>query len=202
MAALEEIRRRYREVNGDHPVTPADEEYVRRLFVPLDDDDGVHDLVLRRRLPLPSYLLVDGTPMVHPGHRDLLDAAGGPDLVERWFASHWPAEEQEVAAEEWEAYLSGRYVCLYEVTPQTIRAKTRLIEQIKELLTELEGTPSDDVRERLRDCVDELDALEPPFAPDYDRHRFGGPLSREVWIDDVRVTHLTGAVPPATGVIA
>jgi len=191
MVALDEIRRRYREINGDHPMTPADEDYVRRLFVPLAADDHIHDLVLERRLPVPSYLLDDGTPMVHPGHLDLLDAAGGPDRVERWFTSHWPAEDDDLAAEEWEAYLSGQYVCLYEVTPGTIQAKTRLIEQIKALVTEIEHSPSDGVREGLRAAVDELDELEPPFAPHYDRLRFGGPSSRDVWIDAVRAKHLT-----------
>jgi hypothetical protein len=37
----------------------------------------------------------------------------------------------------------------------------------------------------LHALVDELDALEPPFAP-YDRLRFGGPISRDTLIDDVR----------------
>jgi hypothetical protein len=37
----------------------------------------------------------------------------------------------------------------------------------------------------LHALVDELDALEPPFAP-YDRLRFGRPVSRDRLIDDVR----------------
>lgn len=36
--------------------------------------------------------------------------------------------------------------------------------------------------------ADELDALEPPFAP-YDRLRFGGPVSRDRLIDDVRARY-------------
>jgi hypothetical protein len=37
----------------------------------------------------------------------------------------------------------------------------------------------------LHRLVDELDELEPPFAP-YDRVRFGGPISRDRLIDLVR----------------
>ncbi|WP_418608153.1 DUF6058 family natural product biosynthesis protein [Georgenia sp. SUBG003] len=44
-------------------------------------------------------------------------------------------------------------------------------------------------RDRLAAAVDRLDELEPPFTG-YDRKRFGGPTSRQVWIDDVRTTHL------------
>src|SRR5689334_23714420 len=132
MDRLDQIRALYLALNGDHPMTEADEDYVRRLFVRLDDDDDVLDLIVERRLPLPSYLLSDGSLMVHPGYLDNLREARGPDCIEEWFLAHWPESEQDVAAEEWEAYLSGQYVCLYEVTPQTIQAKTRLIDGIKD----------------------------------------------------------------------
>jgi hypothetical protein len=198
MDMLDAIRELYVAVNGDHPMTAADDAYVRRLFVPLFGDsdwplETVCGLIAERRLPLPSYVLSDGTLMVHPGYLDNLRAAGGPDRIEAWFKAHWAAEQQDQAVEEWDAYLSGQYVCLYDVTPQTIQAKTRLIEQIKELVGRLEDSGNDDMREALRAAVDELDALEPPFAPDYDRLRFGGPSSREVWIDGVRAAHLRHA---------
>lgn len=191
MDKLDPIRALYLELNGDHPMSEADEDYVRRLFVPLDDDDEVVDLIVERRLPLPSYLLSDGTPMVHPGFLDNLRAARGPERIEGWFLAHWPENEQDVAAEEWESYLSGQYVCLYEVTPETIQAKTRLIDEIKDRAARLDAG-EDGNREGLLAAVDELDALEPPFAPHYDRLRFGGPSSREVWIDGMRDTHLGG----------
>jgi hypothetical protein len=38
---------------------------------------------------------------------------------------------------------------------------------------------------RVHALVDELDAIEPPFAP-YDRLRFGGPVSRDRLIEEVR----------------
>jgi hypothetical protein len=196
MDMLEAIRAFYVEVNGDHPMTAPDDEYVRRLFVPLAADGpyslaGICRMIHERQLPVPSYVLSDGTLMVHPGYVDNLRAAGGPRHVEGWFRGHWPADQQDVAAEEWDSYLSGQYVCLYEVTPETIQAKTRLIEEIKDAVARLDAAPGDDpTREQLRASVDELDELEPPFAPSYDRLRFGGPSSREVWIDDVRARHL------------
>lgn len=55
-------------------------------------------------------------------------------------------------------------------------------------ITELLARPRPDVADwqtALHDLVDELDALEPAFAA-YDRLRFGGPLSRDQLIEDVR----------------
>jgi hypothetical protein len=193
MDMLDPIRARYLELNGEHPMTPADDDYVRRLFVPLPGGREVVELIEARRLPLPSYLLSDGTPMVHPGYLDNLTAAGGPEQIESWFLAHWPADDQATAAAEWESYLSGQYVCLYDVTPATIQAKTRLIDLIQDLVAQLDT--GEEVAERLRSAVDELDALEPPFAPHYDRLRFGGPSSRDVWIDGVRATHLRESAP-------
>lgn len=193
MDMLDPIRARYLELNGEHPMTAADDDYVRDLFVPLPSEREVVDLIVARRLPLPSYLLSDGTPMVHRGYLDNLAAAGGPEQIEDWFRAHWPVDEQATAADEWAAYLSGRYVCLHAVTPQTIQAKTRLIDLIQDLVAKLDTGEA--VVEHLRSAVDELDALEPPFAPHYDRLRFGGPSSREVWIDGVRATHLPESAP-------
>jgi hypothetical protein len=79
MDMLDPIRARYLELNGEHPMTAADDDYVRDLFVPLPSEREVVDLIVARRLPLPSYLLSDGTPMVHRGYLDNLAAAGGPE---------------------------------------------------------------------------------------------------------------------------
>jgi hypothetical protein len=38
----------------------------------------------------------------------------------------------------------------------------------------------------LRSAVDELDVLERPFSPDYDRRRFGVPPTRDELIDGAR----------------
>ena len=195
LVSLEAVQQRYRDLNGDHPMTPADDAYVRSWCVEVDGGaglsrDDVLALMAEGRLPLPAYLLSDGTPMVHPDFLDPVAAAGSVEQVHDWFVGQWPAEERAVAEEEWsDGYLSGQYVCLWSVTPDNIRAKTAAIEAIKAALSAYEsGTGT---REALAAAVDRLDALEPPFA-DYDLLRFGGPTSRQVWIDDVRRAHLGG----------
>lgn len=135
------------------------------------------------RLPLPSYLRSDGAEMVPADLLDLADDAGGVDRLPDWFTRHWPTAEE--GAEEWDAYLSGGYVCLRCVTPANIQRKTALVAAIEQALSR----PQPELvswLEQLHADVDELDALEPPFAPDYDRLRFGGPSSRSRCIDDVR----------------
>lgn len=181
--SLEAVQARYRALNGDHPMSAADDAYVRSWCVPVGGGAGLtRDEVLDRmadgRLPLPAYLLSDGTPMVHPDFLDPVAAAGSVEALHDWFVAQWPDGEAAEAEEEWlDGYLSGQYVCLWSVTPATIRAKTEAIEAIKAAL--------DGPREQLAAAVDRLDALEPPFA-DYDRLRFDGPTSRQVWIEDVR----------------
>ena len=183
----------YTDVNGDHPMGPEDDAYVRRHFVPVPDSpeyprDQVLGWMAERRMPLPSYLLSDGTPMVHPDFLDPLRRAGSLDGLEAWFVGHWPEAERDVAEQEWSSgYLSGQYVCLWSVTPENIRAKTEAIEAIKAEVDAVRGGAGS--RDRLAEAVDRLDALEPPFTA-YDEARFAGPTSRRVWIDDVRSTYL------------
>lgn len=191
--SLEAVRRMYVTLNGDHPMSEADDDYVRRYFVPVPDTADfprarLFELMADGQLPLPSYLLSDGTPMVHPDYLDPVEAAGSVEALHDWFVGHWSDDEQDAAESEWsEGYLSGQYVCLWSVTPTTIKAKTEAIESIK---SEIEafgaGTGSQD---RLRRAVDRLDTLEPPFTR-YDLLRFGGPTSRQVWIDQVRARYL------------
>jgi hypothetical protein len=190
-----EVARRYATVNGTHPMSVADDAYVDEWYVTLDDVcDGrsetpyaVRAHMLADRLPLPGYLRSDGTEMVPADLFRLADAAGGVDRLETWFkAQPWsgPAE----ADEEWRTYLSGRYVCLRSVTPATIRRKGELVTAIRAALAD----PLPRSRawlERLHDWVDELDDLEPPFAPHYDDLRFGAPSSRRTCIDEVRAAY-------------
>ncbi|WP_043496884.1 DUF6058 family natural product biosynthesis protein [Georgenia sp. SUBG003] len=191
--SLERVRELYLQLNGNHPMTPEDDDYVRRHFVPVPDtDDHPREQVLRlmaeRRLPLPAYLLSDGTPMVHTDFLGPVQEAGSETALRDWFLGQWPAEERDVAEAEWtHGYLSGQYVCLWSVSPTTIRAKDEVIEEIKKEIAALEEGGGS--RDRLAAAVDRLDELEPPFTG-YDRKRFGGPTSRQVWIDDVRTTHL------------
>jgi len=192
--SLEQVQHRYRELNGDHAMTADDDAYVRSWCVEAAEGAGlsrdeVLGLMAEGRLPLPAYLLSDGTPMVHPDFLDPVAAAGSVEALHDWFVRQWPADGQEEAEEEWrDGYLSGQYVCLWSVTPETIRAKTEAIESIKAAVDALQaGTRT---REELAEAVDRLDALEPPFTA-YDLLRFRGPTSRQVWIDDVRRDHLS-----------
>ncbi|HEY1175134.1 MAG TPA: DUF6058 family natural product biosynthesis protein [Phytomonospora sp.] len=93
----------------------------------------------------------------------------------------------EVFGLEFLAYTSGRYVCLKSVTPDTIRAKDRLVVAIEALLAAPKPGDAAWIAE-LHAAVDELDELEPPFTM-YDRLRFGGPVSRDRCIDAVRRDH-------------
>ena len=190
--SLDRVLDRYHALNGDHPMTSTDDAYVRRHFVEIPDDpdlprDQVLELMADGRLPLPSYVLSDGTPMVHPDYLDLMRKAGSVDALHDWFVGHWSDDERDVAEEEWTEYLSGQYVCLWSVTPETITAKTQAIGAIKAGVAAWEA--GEGSRDRLREAVDRLDALEPPFTA-YDLLRFG-PTSRQVWIDDIRAAHLS-----------
>ncbi|MGW4499765.1 DUF6058 family natural product biosynthesis protein [Micromonospora sp. NPDC004336] len=186
------VAERFRQVNGEYPMTGADDEYVSAQFVTLDelcaergcDADGVRRLMLDRRLPLPGYLRSDGAEMVPADLFALADRAGGPDLLAAWFTGHWA--DPVVGAAEWNSYVDGRYVCLRSVSPATIRRKDELVTAIRAALADLDADPAGgDAAARLPALVDELDALEPAFTA-YDRLRFGGPTSRDTFIDAVR----------------
>jgi uncharacterized protein DUF6058 len=181
-----ELAERYHQVNGTHPMTAADDAYVSAQFVVLTDlcarlgrdCDEIRRLMLDRRLPLPSYLRSDGAEMVPADLFALADEAGGVDRLGPWFLAHW--SDRTEGAEEFDAYLSGRYVCLRRVTPTSIRRKGELVAEIDTALA-LPDPPADQVHA----LVDELDALEPDFTA-YDRLRFAGPVSRDTHIDAVR----------------
>ncbi|SCF17786.1 hypothetical protein GA0074696_3194 [Micromonospora purpureochromogenes] len=189
MGLAEQVAQRFREVNGDHPMTAADDAYVDAQFVVLEelcaahgrDVDAVRRLMLDRRLPLPGYLRSDGAQLVPADLFWLADRAGGPAALRAWFTAHW-ADPAEGAA-EWDVYLSGRYVCLRSVTPETIRRKDELTVAIRAAVDRPE--PGAGWARRLHALVDELDGLEPAFTG-YDRLRFGGPTSRDSYVDAVR----------------
>lgn len=184
------IAERFREVNGDHPMTAADDAYVSAQFVALEelcaahgrDGDEVRRLMLARRLPLPGYLRSDGTEMVPSDLFALAEEAGGTDSLEAWFVTHWA--DPGAGRAEWDAYLSGQYVCLHSVTPATVRRK----EQLTAAIGGAEGEPDAGSAwwlERLHVLIDELDCLEPDFTG-YDHLRFGGPTSRDTCITAMR----------------
>ena len=184
------VAARYYAVNGQHPMTAEDDAYVSSWYTSVEeladargrDVDELRRLMLANRLPLPSYIRSDGTQMVANDLLDLVEAAGGSDELPEWFAEQWPSAAEAVC--EWDDYLSGRYVCLRSVTPSNMQRKNELCAAIDGELRD--PAPDDEAwLEHLHILVDELDAIEPPFAP-YDRLRFGGPVSRDRLVDDVR----------------
>lgn len=190
MDLKQQLAQRFREVNGDHPMTDADDAYVSAQFVALEtlcevhgrEVDAVRRLMLAQRLPLPGYLRSDGAEMVPADVFALADEAGGVDLLEAWFTAHWA--DPVTGKEEWDSYLSGQYVCLHSVTPANIQRKDDLTTAISAAANQPDAG-SAQWSERLHALVDELDALEPAFTA-YDRLRFGGPTSRDICIDAVR----------------
>lgn len=186
----QQLVERFREVNGDHPMTDADDAYVSAQFVALEelcaahgrDADAVRRLMLGQRLPLPGYLRSDGAEMVPADLFALADGAGGVELLEAWFTAHWV--DPVTGKAEWNAYLSGQYVCLHSVTPAAIQRKSYLTTAIGAAANEPDAG-SAQWSERLHALVDELDTLGPAFTA-YDRLRFGGPTSRDTCIDAMR----------------
>jgi pimeloyl-ACP methyl ester carboxylesterase len=169
-------------------LTPADVEYIEANFVSLEElcaahgqhPDRVRALIAAGELPAPSYVLDDDTEMVPADYFELVEEAGSERALRGLFARRFLAAggpDNEVGA-EWESYLTGAYgVCLKHVTPENIVRKSALVAEIDGLLEE--PKPDDQTwRERLRASVDELDELERPFAPAYDRARWG-PSSRD-----------------------
>jgi hypothetical protein len=177
-------------------LSTADRAYIRENYVPLtelarDRDLDVAALIADGRLPQPSYVLDDGTEMVPRDYFALLDDAGGVDALHAHFVERYEVaaarepEQLDPVEDEWMGYLSGGYgVCLQAVTPEAIVRKCALMKRIEALV----ATPAPDDgrwRDDLRAAVDELDAIERPFA-EYDRERFGGPVSRDRLITAVR----------------
>lgn len=186
----QQVADRFRQVNGDHPMTSEDDAYVTAQFVPLEELCAAHGrdaaetrrLMLDKRLPLPGYLRSDGTQMVPADLFALADEAGGTDRLRAWFVAHW--DNPAIGEQEWDAYLSGRYVCLRSVTPAAIQRKDHLTTVIKAAPSEPHaGSP--EWLDWLHRLIDELDAMEPGFTG-YDRLRFGGPTSRDTCIAAMR----------------
>ena len=187
------VRERYREVNGDHPVSAADDTYLRAHFATLDEvcagrPETPAELradMLAGRRPLPSYLRADGEPVVPPDYFALADTAGGLDRLHDWFTAQWT--DRAHAETEWRDYLSGQYVCLRALTPAGIDRKDELIAAVRAALADPEPE-SPAWLARLHDLVDELDLLLADFT-DYDRLRFGGPVSRDTCVDQPRARY-------------
>jgi hypothetical protein len=173
-------------------LSDADVEYIRAHYVTLDElcagraesPESVRRLIEQRRLPRPAYVLPDGTGMFPADYFRLVDEAGGADGLREHFAARHRAADGKDLEQDWEMYLDGIWgICLKDVTPETIVRKRVLIDEIERLLAE--PTHDFEWRTRLRAAVDELDAIEKPFAPDYDRNGRFVP-TRDTYIRDVR----------------
>jgi RimJ/RimL family protein N-acetyltransferase len=198
LTAAEVVRRRYLEVNGDHPMTEVDDAYVRSEFVPATDDQLA--LMATARLPLPSYHLSDGTPMVARDHDELALVAGGAERLHDWFVAFW-AEDPTAGEVEWERYLSGGCAFLVDANPLTIRRVARAGDQAERAVARLREDPRDHLaRGQLGECIDGgpavpgLDALLRRLCS-YDRLRCGGPTPRERLVDAPREEFFTFAPP-------
>jgi Family of unknown function (DUF6058) len=163
-------------------MTEADVAYVYANYLSLEQasvgrpesPEDVRRLMAENKLPKPSYVLPDGTEMV-PADYFLLADAGLEEFTRRFLGA---GGDPAAVDEEWQGYLSGAYgVCLKEQTAENIARKEQLVALIEGLL---DSPQPEDAgwRGQLRTSVDELDALERPFAPDYDRARWG-PSSRD-----------------------
>lgn len=156
-----------------------DVAYIQENFVPLSEACAAANRnsaeTLRRialgELPRPSYVVGD-VPYVPPDYFEIA-------LSQEVFLARYRAASAELglddsrasAIEAWDGYLSGLYgVCLYSATPENIARKSALLERIATLLR----------------AVDELDGLERPFSPHFDRERFGRPPSRDTFVVAVR----------------
>lgn len=201
---LEEVRRRHVAVHGDHPMSAADDAYAREHFVAVSSEEVLRDM-LAGRLPLPSYVLSDGTPMVPASHGEPARIAGGTDRLHDWFVAFWP-DDPATGEEEWLAYLAGRHACLREVTPVRIRQLAERVAEARGAVERLRRDPHDPIgRGMLGEAVDGvlgvagLDTLLLPMTA-YDRLRGGGPTVRERWVEAPRREFLT-PVPPTLPVL-
>jgi hypothetical protein len=167
----------------DTRFTDADIAYIKTNYVTLGDlcagrgesPAAVEGLIAEGRLPKASYVLPDGTGMFPRDYFRLVDEAGGVEALPRHFADRYrdarqrELERQEELDADWQAYLAGIYgMCLRELTPETIVRKAALVSSLAETLM-LPAPHSDEWRQRLREQVGALDALEREFTPDYDR---------------------------------
>jgi len=179
----------------------ADVTYVRAHFLPLGLLAAAHGWnadMLRRAIddgsiPQPTYTLPDGTAMVPIDYFALIGDGNDLASLRARFVARWEATLARLgltaapgdAEEEWAGYLGGGYGgCLKSVTPEMIALKRALTTAIESLLAEPDDADAAWCA-ALRDAVARYDAFAMPFAA-WDRIRFGGPVTRDRLVYDVR----------------
>lgn len=193
------VTQRYLAVNGEHPMTPADDAYVREHFVEASEESL--RLALAGQASLPAYLLSDGTPMVPPDHLVMVAITGDPDRVRDWFGSVWPGDEA-TGRREWETYLTGRLVEHVDADAVGIMRVQRCLAQARAALEVLLRDPrDDDARASLWEAVNGgvgirgLDQLLRPTTA-YDRLRLGTEPLRTTWVDGINGRWFSPAPAP------
>jgi Family of unknown function (DUF6058) len=188
------------------------EEFGSRTNVPVS---VVHSDVLQRLFPKPTYIFDDGTEWYPPGYVSLMKYALRANTTFaaafkmrtrealKKLKNHNPehfevaiAEERSrsdgsleaIAEEMWNDYYTGEYgACLKNPVCGTIIRKALLVNDISKLISS--PRLADAVwRQQLKERVNALDRLELPFA-EYDRLRFGRPLTRDKLITEVKLKY-------------
>lgn len=174
----------------------------------------LRDWQAHRLFPLPTYVTSDGTEWYPPAYAIVVrrGRSRGVSLRDLFYSEfrmrlaslkkedtnlfealradptvHGQTEQSMIGA-YWDAFLSGEYgACLKVPWVSCMIQKERLMRRIDLLIA---GPDASDGtwRARLRRAVESLDRLEQPFA-EWDRIRFGKPLSRDTRITAVRMRY-------------
>lgn len=193
-SARREVQQRFRAINGDHPVTAADDVYLAEHFVEVPDHLTAE--MATGVAPLAPYLRSDGTPMMAASLEETLEWAGGTSGLEAWFRD-WYAEKETADFEaDWDAFLRGQWGCLKTPRPGQMRRLRQFLAQAESAAARLRTHPHDHLaRGSLGEAVDQLDDLLLPET-DYDRLRCGRPSLRQQWVDEVTAELLSPPPPP------
>lgn len=117
--------------------------------------------------------------------KDAVKVLSKPGYVYRFGKVESTGMNPEDAEKMWMDFRSGLYgACLRKPDPDSILQKGDLIRQIEELLSRPEPGNTDWCS-ALRKSVENLDTIEAQFT-DYDRSRFGGSVSRDIFITNVK----------------
>src|SRR5690349_17116464 len=117
--ARREVQQRFRAVNGDHPVTKADDDYLTEHYVEVPP--GLLAEMATGAAPLASYLRSDGTPMMPADLEETIEWAGGLSGLHPWFRDWYAEAEEADFAEDWDTFVRGRWVSLKTVRPGQMR---------------------------------------------------------------------------------
>ena len=192
--ARREVQQRFRAVNGDHPVTAADDDYLDDLFVEVPGPLLAE--MATGAAPLAAYLRSDGTPMMHPSLEETLAWAGGTGSLEAWFRDWYAEDEADDLAADWEGFMRGRWAHLKVQRPGAARRVRRFLAQAEDAAVRLRADRKDHLaRGSLGEAVARLDDLLLPETG-YDRLRLGRDSLRRTWVEDLRAELLTPEPPP------